>query len=306
MNVKACLVCGAATELAGKKFGKYAKTWFELLHCPSCRFSFVANPWTDFTKIYSDAYYEGRGADPLVNYQFELDHPTETIRISEWEGIVQVVSRISSLHPESLWMDFGCGNGGLVRHVMQSKLCNVIGFDEGSIVKKAVKLGIPILNRERLEDYFGQCDVVTAVEVLEHVVDPVETLRLIVRLLKPGGVLFLTTGNARPFRRRLSQWTYVVPEIHISFFEPETIAFLMKKVGLLPEHLGFVPGFEKIIHYKVLKSLGVCRRSFWENLIPIDFLSRFVDGRYGISKHPVGRLVRKSAESVAVDSNLSS
>ena len=61
----------------------------------------------------------------------------------------------------------------------------------------------------------------TAIEVLEHTLDPLAELRRIRALLRPGGLLLLTTGNAAPFASRLTQWPYVIPEIHVSFFEPD-------------------------------------------------------------------------------------
>ncbi len=284
---QACPACGGEPEPAGRKFGKFSKRWYELRHCPACRFSFVADPWTDFAAIYSEDYYRGKGADPLVDYEFELDHPRETIRRYEWEGLLRVITGLVSIGPETRWLDFGCGNGGLVRYVKEHAPCDIVGFDEGHIVARSRAAGVPLISREQLEKLSGSFDVITAVEVLEHTVDPVETVGLIRRLLKPGGLFFLTTGNARPFRGRLPKWSYVVPEIHISFFEPETLARVMKKVGLNPEFTGWRPGFEKIILFKVLKSLGIHRRSGWERLLPATILSRCVDAYFGVSKHPV-------------------
>ena len=55
----------------------------------------------------------------------------------------------------------------------------------------------------------GSFDVVTAIEVIEHVLDPVAELRRIRALLRPGGLLFLTTGNAKPYSKRLLTWGYL-------------------------------------------------------------------------------------------------
>jgi 2-polyprenyl-3-methyl-5-hydroxy-6-metoxy-1,4-benzoquinol methylase len=47
-------------------------------------------------------------------------------------------------------------------------------------------------------------DLVTAIEVIEHIVDPIDTLRTIARPLKPGRA-HADTGNAEPFRGRLAR-----------------------------------------------------------------------------------------------------
>ena len=53
------------------------------------------------------------------------------------------------------------------------------------------------------------------------------------------------------------------PQIHVSFFEPTTIERAFARVGLEPEHHGFVAGFDEIIRYKTVKNLpaaGLGRR----------------------------------------------
>lgn len=282
-----CRVCGGEAVAAGRKFGKFSRRWYELRHCPACRFSFVADPWTDFAAIYSEDYYRGKGADPFVDYEFELSHPHETVREYEWEGLLRVVSGLVPVGEKTRWLDFGCGHGGLVRYVTKHATCDIVGFDEGHIVARATAAGLPLISREQLEKFAGSFDIITAVEVLEHTLDPAETIRWIRRLLKPGGLFFLTTGNARPFRGKLEKWAYVVPEIHISYFEPETLAWLMKEAGLNPEFRGWLSGFDKIIRFKLLKSLGIHRRSGLERLLPLSSLSRLVDAYLGLSKHPV-------------------
>ena len=69
----------------------------------------------------------------------------------------------------------------------------------------------------------GRFDVVTAIEVVEHIPGPLDTMRQIASLLKPGGRLFLTTGNAAPHRDSFTSWKYVHPDIHVAYFEPRTL-----------------------------------------------------------------------------------
>ena len=64
----ACPICGHATVPAGERAGRLDERVYALRHCPGCRFSFVASPRTDYAAIYSEAYYRGEGADPLVDY----------------------------------------------------------------------------------------------------------------------------------------------------------------------------------------------------------------------------------------------
>ena len=284
---RSCPVCSSPTEPVARIPGKVVSTQFELRHCPSCRFSFIANPCTDYARIYDEAYYLGRGADPLVDYVFELEHRSETIRRYEWEGIVTAVRSLVPISKETRWLDFGCGNGGLVRHVREHVGCTAFGYDVGWITSRARQLGLPILSDEELDQLAGSFDVVTAIEVLEHVADPVDTLRKIRAMLKPGGLFFYTTGNAEPFRGRLTEWGYVRPDIHISFFEPSTLELALRRAGFRPEFRNFLPGFTDIIRFKALKNLGVRRRAAWQRLLPWNIAARVLDRRLRISAHPI-------------------
>lgn len=48
---------------------------------------------------------------------YELEHPEATVRQYEWRGIQRLVVHLCPLTAETQWLDFGCGNGGLVRYV---------------------------------------------------------------------------------------------------------------------------------------------------------------------------------------------
>ncbi len=285
---KPCPICGTEALALGTTQGAFKPVAFHLRRCPSCRFAFVANPWTDYAEIYSEDYYTGKGADPLVDYLFELEHPEQTIRLYEWRGILRIVRALAPVSRETRWLDFGCGNGGLVRHCRRAAGCDAVGFEEGWIRDKAAGYGIPFLDAGQLEAAEGTFDVVTAIEVLEHVPDPVAVLKQIRRLLKPGGLFFATTGNARPFRDRLLSWRYVRPEIHISFFEPETLARALELAGFRPEFPGFLPGFDDVIRFKFLKNLHRRRRAWVYQAVPWGVLTRLIDRRLQISGHPIG------------------
>ena len=284
-----CRVCDSPTGRIGSVRGAYAGREFELRRCPSCRFAFVSDPWLDFEKTYDDAYYEGRGADPLVDYAFELAHPDQTIRRWEWEGITRVVGTLTSVREGTRWLDFGCGNGGLVRHLRSTRAIDAVGFEEGAMVRRLDAYGIPHIPRDDLAEA-GPFDVVTAIEVLEHVLDPVAELRTMASCLKPGGLLFVTTGNAAPYAKRLTHWRYVVPELHISFFEPQTLAAAYERAGLVAEWPGFVVGWPEIYKFRVLKNLRLRRVTPLTSALPTVQLARLADRKAQLSRHPAARL----------------
>jgi SAM-dependent methyltransferase len=283
-----CKICGGETEEIGSKQGTFCPQVFYFRRCLTCAFTFVSNPLTNPEEIYSDDYFAGRGADPWVDYVFELEHPEQTIRVYEWRGILRTIRSLIRLHETTRWLDFSCGNGGLVRYCRQHEGCQIFGFEEGPITSQAAALGIPLVTKDQLEDLQGTFDVVTAIEVLEHLEDPLASLRLIRGLLKPGGLFFYTTGNAAPQRSRFFQWRYVYPEVHISFYEPASLHRALVQTRFEPKFAGYLSGFTGIIRFKALKSLGVRRRAVWERLLPWGILARLTNFRLRITAHPIG------------------
>jgi SAM-dependent methyltransferase len=282
----ACRVCGSPTLAAGEKTGRLHRRVYHLRRCLECGFAFVSDP-DEETDVYDEAYYRGQGADPMLDYVFELERPTETVRRFEWAGVERVVRSLNELTEKTRWLDYGCGNGGLVRWVRERTPAQSFGFDEGWIANIAREHGIPILTDAEMEAA-GPYDVITALEVLEHVVDPKAFVERIARLLAPGGVFFFTTGNVTRHVDRLTQWGYVVPEIHISFFEPRTMERLLTGAGLQARPLPWSRGFGEIVTFKVLKNLGLRTHSPLLGALPWGILARAADALNGVSAFPAG------------------
>ena len=76
-------------------------------------------------------------------------------------------------------------------------------------------------------------DVVTFVEVLEHLFDPRRTLHEIHRILKLQGILLLQTGDAESLLARLApeKWPYVRPPIHLNCLSRDGLMRLASDAG---------------------------------------------------------------------------
>lgn len=282
-----CRLCSADARPAGQRKGLRTGRTFSLARCQGCGFAWVLDPITEVTSIYDETYYAGRGSDPSVDFAFEYEHPEKTVRQSEWRGVLRVVRRLA---PQArTWLDLGCGTGGLVRYVASQSRFEVAGFDQGAWAERARRDGLPILHADDLETRAGSFDVVTAIEVIEHVVDPVDFLRQARRMLRPGGLIFLTTANASCAPAQLASWSYVEPEIHVSYFTPRALGLALSAAGFKVEPTGLLPGFADIIRFKVLKHVRARSRRVWHRVVPWGLFARLVDRHYGISAMPIGR-----------------
>lgn len=283
-----CPLCDAGAPRFATKRGGWRPLAYELARCEHCGFAFVVNPSTDFEAIYDEAYYRGRGADPLVDYIGELERPN-TIRRLEWEGIADSVARLLPLDGRLRWLDYGCGMGGLVDYLGRVRGVAAVGFDTGMPSLYAAHARGARIDRAALEAQSGSYDVVSAIEVLEHVFDPIAVLSEIERLLRPGGIFFYTTGNAAKFRDRFVEWGYVRPEIHVSYYEPRTLRYAFERVGLTPFNVPMNAGARKILTFKILKELRRDEVEPWMRVIPWPLVTRVVDARYGFTEMPLAR-----------------
>jgi SAM-dependent methyltransferase len=284
---EACPICGSDTAQATSIRSDFSHVDFAFRRCEACGLVFVANPRLDFASLYDAAYYRGAGADSFVNYLQEMGDPN-TIRVYEWRGITRAVQSLYN-DQAARWLDFGCGLGGLVQYARAHGFPNVYGYDQGWGADWAHEHGTPLLDEDELHEQAETFDVVTAIEVIEHIPDPLEAIRQIASLLKPGGVFFLTTGNAAVHRNSFTKWKYVHPDIHVAYFEPRTLGEAYRRAGLQPLTAGFLPGHEDIIRYKVLRTLGGTSRNLAERLVPWPMVSRAIDRRYRLSEQPLAR-----------------
>ena len=107
-----------------------------------------------------------------------------------------VTKVIQELPPGSRILDFGCSTGRLLASFTAIHKC--FGFDLNQAAgRQAHEKGLYVLSETELASARDESfDVVTLVDVFEHLIDPVPLLRRLVALIKPDGLLILVTGNA--------------------------------------------------------------------------------------------------------------
>lgn len=196
-------------------------------------------------------------ANPRTNETWFLDFPNEygykmQLKFEHWHRKILNVVKEKTKSGGNL-LDIGCAGGRFVE-LAKSHGFNSFGFD---IDEKFVKYGRDILKLNlkagKLDDagytenFF---DVVTLIEVLEHVRDPRQILKSGIKLLKRGGKLFLTVPNFELFYllnfklfKTKKDFYFLYPAEHISFWRQSVLIKTLKKEGFKNIEVYFLPGF---------------------------------------------------------------
>jgi len=131
--------------------------------------------------------------------EFRPLHEINPLRL-EW------IDRHSSLQGKSV-LDVGCG-GGILAEAMARLGARVTGIDLSDKALKVAQLhllesGLEISYQSKsaedlAQEQPGGFDVVTCMELLEHVPEPASMVAACARLVKPGGRVFFSTINRNP------------------------------------------------------------------------------------------------------------
>lgn len=157
----------------------------------------AANINADPVELQKFAALAHRWWDP--NSEFKPLHEINPLRLGYIDEHVQLEGKRV--------LDVGCG-GGILSEGMAASGAQVTGIDLGEKALKVAQLhrlesGLDIeyklVSVEALADDMPESfDVVTCMEMLEHVPDPAAVVDACMRLVKPGGNVFFSTINRNP------------------------------------------------------------------------------------------------------------
>ena len=163
-------------------------------------------------------------------------------------------------------LDVGCASGQFLGDA--ASRFDVEGVELSSAAAEVARGKGFVVHQGYVTDLPGseQYDVVTLIQLIEHVVDQDETLKSVWRLLKPGGVLYVSTpaSDSASFAYLERLHRHVAGFAHVSIYGKEALVRLVEQHGfecLRHEHWGH----EDLALHDVI-SLALARDSYFQGM----------------------------------------
>tara|TARA_Y100001935_G_C17311796_1_gene517234 strand:+ start:12873 stop:13583 length:711 start_codon:yes stop_codon:yes gene_type:complete len=193
----------------------------------------------DQTELHKFEELASRWWDP--ESEFRPLHEMNPVRLNFIKQSIDLENKIV--------LDVGCG-GGILSESMAKEGAEVTGIDlgdapleiarlhllESGLDVKYLKSSIEELSQTKERSY----DVITCMEMLEHVPDPMSVVRSCYKLIKPGGFVFFSTINRNPkaFLLAILGAEYVLKMLprgthdYEKFIKPSELSMWVNEAGL--------------------------------------------------------------------------
>ena len=219
-----CPVCGAT---AAAPF--HAKNGYTIVECAACQMRFVSPMPTpaELTAHYQNAgYFEGESEQGYLNYA----DMQKALR-PHFQRRLQTIE--TQLPQRGKILDVGCAAGYFLQEAQQ-RGWHICGMELSQEMAHSAEqlLHAPIYTAlDAVPD--RDFDAITLWEVIEHLPDPIETLRQLRDRLRPGGVLMLSTPNNGHWQalRAKELWIGYRPPSHLQYFTRETLTDTLHRAG---------------------------------------------------------------------------
>jgi 2-polyprenyl-3-methyl-5-hydroxy-6-metoxy-1,4-benzoquinol methylase len=227
-----CWVCGSTDMSLVKKSnisGEISSTTFsitdnhygtthDIYKCHQCGFLQCPN-MNDVT-----GYYE-----ELVDEAYDNGREERSIQFKK------IIEKILPYANGKKLLDIGAGSGMLVEQAQK------MGFDAEGIEpsewlqSKAVEYNLPVyLGTFPNPHCQGPYDVITLIDVIEHIVDPTQLLQELFNNLTEDGILIVTTPDVNALVPRILKWKWWHFRVaHVGYFSRETLDMMLKKANFI-------------------------------------------------------------------------
>ncbi len=222
-----CNLCGADDTRQ-----RYRVNGWTIVSCQHCGLIYV-NPMPDAETLrafYTEEFFRGnRRPTGYADYLRDKEIHMHQFR-TYWPLIRQKFS-----HPGCV-LDIGCALGFFL-DMARAEGWETVGVELSEFAARWAKdkLGLDVRTGTLLNVHLpkNSFNVITLWATIEHLADPIGTLREAHRVLKPGGLILIITGEVEGILDKLSRGlcSWYEPPAHLYYFSARTLRAMLQKAG---------------------------------------------------------------------------
>jgi len=206
----------------------------KIYQCPSCKLQMqeISNP----TKFYTKDYFDGSS-----EYSYFDERKYFSFCEYVWKARLETIKKFKP--PPARFLDIGCSFGGFIKTAIKEGY-DAEGIDISSYVVEESQKDEELKNRIFCSDILNfepqkKYDVITLIEVIEHLPEPQFIFKKLYDLLNPKGLLIIQTANFDGLQAKLQKnhYHYYLPG-HLYYYSKKNLTNFLKQVG-----------FQKFIYY---------------------------------------------------------
>ncbi|MCL1865183.1 MAG: class I SAM-dependent methyltransferase [Spirochaetes bacterium] len=234
--------------------------------------------------FYSEDYFRGR-----ADYSYIDERDIKKYSRYVWDKRIKIIRKYAN---SGNFLDVGCSFGGLLESAAKYYTPFGIEISDYAYSQVTKQFGRNIHHGTLYDHKFSSnfFSVITMIELIEHLSDPVYAITQCFDLLRKDGVLVIQTANmnAKQARDLGKDYEYFMPG-HLSYFTAENLSDLLRKTGFVkikiyyPVEFGLLP--------KLLKSRGsfksILDYRYWLRIISYHMKSKIRLGNFAMTSSMV-------------------
>lgn len=220
---------------------------FTHLVCCHCRLMWLhPSHLVPSNELYDESYFDGRLFEKThgkLGYAKCYTSPQDNYRTIYYRTYIDVIRKLDfdGRHSPIKVLDFGCAYGAFLETLLESLGNQVevhgIEVDANVCTKASSRIGAPVycVDLKKTEEivphhYF---DVITMLDVLEHLDDPRTYLQRLAECVTDSGYLLLSTTNIESLNAKLygDRWILHAAPYHVHYFGPRSVKTLLNQTG---------------------------------------------------------------------------
>lgn len=238
-----CVLCGSCASSY-----KFTIENVDIVRCNNCTLVYSdclnQGSWQHMGKYDSEYYQSTQYRGGYQDYEAEAISHKRTFK----QRLINAQRRLGSV---GTLLDLGCAFGHLGQVAQQlgwQTFSTDISIYAASRAYQKSGQNVYVSDISRPSLRYGYVDLICLYDVIEHLPNPVATLRQVHPLLKPSGMIHISTPDVESVSARLmgNSWYHYKAQEHICYFSRRTMGKALSKAGFDIVDIGPLPSYMTI------------------------------------------------------------